>query len=64
MKTKDLLTPQQLDILKQARQSAHQMLEIVTKLVGAGMPYNEHKEKAQEQVMFLDKFNELFGLDE
>lgn len=63
MKTKDLLTPQQLDILKQARQSAHQMLEIVTKLVDAGMPYNEHKEKAMEQVAYLDKFSELFEIE-
>ena len=60
MTTKDLLTSNERDILRQARQSAHQMLEIVTKLVDAGMPYNEHKQKAEEQTAFLDKFMELF----
>lgn len=63
MITKDLLTSQQRDIIKQARQSAHQMLEIVTKLVDSGMPYEEHKQKAQEQVGYLDKFVELFEIE-
>lgn len=63
MVIKDLLTSQQREILSQARQSAHQMLEIVTKLVEAGMPYNEHKAKAEEQVAYLDKFAELFGIE-
>jgi len=62
MTTSDLLTDQEKAILKQAYDSAKQMQDILTRLVGAGFPYNDHLTKANEQVEWLSKTIELFQI--
>jgi hypothetical protein len=61
MTTKDLLSDDDKDKLGQTLQAALDVQKLVRKLVDAGMPFNEHLTKANEQVEFLSRTIELLG---
>jgi len=63
MKIDELLTSQEKEVLSKALDAALDMQDILKTLTNGGLPYNQHMEKANEQVSYLEKIMTMFNVE-